>query len=501
MGNQTSQIVQTACLAAVISGMAGAPLAKAHSNSVSPTIDNGTLTQVESLYGLTKDQAIERLAKEQDAAVQERLIKSLNLDSYAGSWFDSVTGRLHVAISNRVDSLAIQRFGAIPVIVATTLAELEETRKNVLAIIEDDSMTAGSIRESYVDVESNRVVIDVRSGNIGQVAALLRSFGLDIRSMQLREVANDVDFSTGNVRGADGTQNLTWAQDYGGAHPCSIGASVVGGFATAGHCGSLHDAIGTPTGSALGEVLGSTFHISTHTFDNYEDGAWVATGAGWTPTPQVNGYSDGTLYVDGEWAGTLEAPVGATVCRYGQTSGGPHCAPLTARNVNVYFGTSLIKGLVEVDGVCTEDGDSGGTVITPAGQMQGTNTGGLTLPCSHSPASDFVEYFQPIETTLSRFSSTMLTTHGNNSPTISGFLCPNPGDSGSEQYACLFDSFDSQGETPISWTTNTGDSSNQTYLFGTCNRGQTVTVNLAVSNPYGVAHKSKSFACPTKPLP
>ena len=68
-------------------------------------------------------------------------------------------------------------------------------------------------------------------------------------------------------------------------------------------------------------------------------------------------------------------------------------------------------------------------------------------------------------------------------------------------YTCNFDDYDSQGETTMSWTTNTGASSNDVDVSGTCTTGQTVNVTLAISNPYGTATKPRSFTCPNYPMP
>lgn len=485
-------IVSIIVAATAIAGASGSPI-------VIP--DKDTLTAVESLYGLTKNAAISRLAKEGKAARQDRVIRSMNLKSYAGSWFDGKTMRLFVAISNSTDSAAVRSAGAAPVIVRYSVAALEKARKTAVAVLKNAPLAEIAIRDSYIDVKSNQVVIGVASDDRVATARFLDSVGINSRLVRVAPSA-DAEFSTGYVRGADGTLNSTWAQDFGGVHPCSIGAPVAGGYATAGHCGSAGDAITSADGSPLGTVDQSSFSISTYTFANYEDGAWVATNPNWLPVAQINGYSDGTLQVDGEWSGTLKAPIGATVCRYGQTSGGPHCGTVAELNVTKTFSSSTIEGLTQVDGVCTADGDSGGTIITPSGQVQGTNTGGNTGGSGNSCPDDSsdIEYFQPIQATLDRFNLTMLTAHGSNPPSVNGFICPNSGDSGSGGYACTFESYNSQGVTSMSWTTNTtGDMTTSGELFGHCYPHQTVQVTLAATNSYGTSHKSASFTCPNYP--
>ena len=241
---------------------------------------------------------------------------------------------------------------------------------------------------------------------------------------------------------------------------------------------------------------------------NNEDGAWIKTYSGWTPQYKVNGYSSGTLTVSGTWAGTLNAPVGTTACRYGENSGGPHCAAISARNVSrcladcTGFYPISIDGMIMINGICTNDGDSGGPLITPSNQVQGTVTGGTRNSCPDS-SSDVV-YFQPISTTLSRAKSelvnnpvAMLTSHGRSAPTFSN-TCPDPA-SGYGHFICSIGSYDSQGTTTLSWSTNTGKTSTTTVVSGNCSANQTVVVTLAATNPYGTTTSTKSFLCPMGP--
>jgi streptogrisin C len=321
-----------------------------------------------------------------------------------------------------------------------------------------------------------------------------------------------VAFST-NLHGADGTQNYTWNVKYPGAHPCSTGASAeqvngatyTAGFATAGHCGQTGDTIQSSDGTSLGSVGQSTFAIvnNQQTFYFNEDGGWVNTLSTWAPQPQINGYTNGTLNVSGTWAGMLVAPVGTTACRYGEASGGPHCASVSVLNEVVYISGFRFNGMIEVDGICTNDGDSGGPLVTPANQVQGTVTGGTANSCPDS-SGDYV-YFQPIATTLNRSTGTflhpvaMLTSHGRTAPTVT-ISCPDPVESGAHTYQCDYSSYDSQGITTSSWTTNTGASSSTSFVSGTCTTGQTVNVSLALTNPYGTTTKNGSFLCPIGPI-
>jgi len=476
--------------------------------------DSKTLAQIEALYGLSEDAAVSRLAREYEASVQARRIEERNLPSYAGAWFDSATQSLHVATNDKADFSAIERIGATPVLVKHSLKELETTRNDTANALTSE-LGQGSVRESYVDIQANAIAVGISGVAMERASAFIAARGSASVPVKLTVAAKEVGFST-NVLGADGTQNLTWFNSDANVHPCSVGASAervisgtyVPGFATAGHCGWATNVFkSSSTGTNLGAVTWSSLN-SNGTFSSHADGAWVGTYTGWTPQPQVNGYTDGTLNISGTWAGTLDAPVGTTACRYGYSSGGPHCAPVTQRNVSLQIGTGgpIINGLIKVNAICTNDGDSGGTLITASNQVQGTVTAGTPNSCPDD-ASDVV-YFFPITTTLSLATTAlssnpvaMLTSHGRTAPTMPAFACPDPANSGEHIYECNIPSYDSQGLTNISWTSNTGASSNTTNLSGTCSTGQTVNVTLAVSNPYGTTTRNYSFLCPINPLP
>lgn len=480
------------------------------SSEIQLQYDQKTLAQVEAFYGIDESAAIIRLSKEYDAAVQARRIEERHLPGYAGTWFDSATLSLRVATSSAEDFNIIKQIGATPVLVAHSLTELEAARARITDAL-TSAVGVGRVRKSYVDPQENAVVLGVANDALDPASAFIAASAQDV-PVQVKPVIAGAGFSA-NLYGADGTQNDTWHSVYGGTWPCSVGASseevngttYVAGFATAGHCDTTGNTIKSSGGTTLGTVAQSTYSIlaGIGSFSFHEDGSWVQTSSGWVPEPQINGYTSGTLNVSGTWAGMLAAPVGTTACRYGSTSGGPHCASVTARNASVYVGGFLFNGMIEVDGICTDDGDSGGPLVTPANQVQGTVTGGTPNSCPDS-SGDYV-YFQPVATTLARATSSlgkpvaMLTSHGRSAPTISNYLCPDSANSdpGLGIYACDFGSFDSQGKTDISWTASTGDSATVEQIFFRCHPADPpVNLTLTVSNPYGTTTQHTTFSCP-----
>ena len=481
----------------------------AASDLVPSEFDQDILAAVAELHGISEDQAVNRLAKEQEAAIIYKFINDLSIKSYAGSWFDESSSRLKVAIADPEDVVHLEVFNVDPVNVKYSLTDLKN--KLIQATSKLDFAQSGSAPiNSYIDYKSNTVVLGVRTEYLGFAQSDLDSPEYS-DSVRVVEFDNYPTLSTGFVRGADGTNNLTWDQQAPNvAHPCSIGASVEDGFITAGHCGFLGHDIGDADSDPLGTVTGSIWDLDNPGLDT----GWVTTDTGWTPSPLINGYTDGVFSVSAEWGGILESPVGSTVCRYGGTSGGPHCGTVDQLNQTQSFylwtfwnGTAweeqwkTVTGLTKVEGSCSDPGDSGGTWITGTGQFQGTNTGKSgydpAFPC---PTQVDYTYFQPFEDAANEWDVTLLTSHGSSAPSITSVSCPNMAISGQGFYQCLVRKVDSQGEVGIQWTTSTSASSTGLWVSDNCTPLQMVTVTLKATNPYGTTTKNYSFRCPSGPI-
>lgn len=445
----------------------------------------GMVRQVMGLYDLNETEATARISKEQVASDIYRRVLSLELEGYAGSWFDGE--ELNVATSSRFDSEQIIEAGAIPVEVQFSLEDLEQKLSELKESVQDFS-------SARVDYAKNSIVIGLNdAGHVRQQAAIDRVIQEGFR-VEFEDVG-EIYPSSGPVRGGDGTRNLSWAQQHGGSWPCSVGVSVEGGFLTAGHCGATNNSIGNATSAPLGTTFRSTWYESTQM-----DAGWVATLPGWSPGPTINGYSDGVIGVAAKWSGMNSTPVGTTVCRYGQSSGGPWCGTVAVIGETIWSGSTqggYLPGMTRVTGSCTSDGDSGGPFLSAGAQAQGTNFGGNPNTC---PGTGLV-WFLPVVSSLSELNKIMLTAHGASAPASSGFLCPDLDNSGSGTYTCRFDHYLSQGNTSVSWTSNTGAYSSGLEVWGTCNSGQTVIVTLSLANPYGTTNRNKSFLCPMQPIP
>lgn len=319
----------------------------------------------------------------------------------------------------------------------------------------------------------------------------------------MTEGAGEAGFSSGSVWGAFPLRNYTW--DPTGNHPCSVGVSTDGGFLTAGHCGLLGNDIRTPGLFDLGTVLFSSFAWTPQAI---KDAGWVEVVTGWNPVPEIRGSGTNVWQVPAKWSGTNESPIGSTVCRFGQTSMGPHCGEITSKDEEVIMDGQRVEGLTKVEGSCTDAGDSGGPHIALAtNQVQGINVGGDPSPNSCPPAAGNLVWFQPIDDVIGLTTGEtggekpMKTTHGPAAPVPVTLLCPNTSSSGNGFFWCDFQYYNSQGVTSVNWWSNTGSHSTSSFVSGHCAVGDTVTVDLSLGNFYGSHNQTISFACPSGIIP
>jgi streptogrisin C len=220
-----------------------------------PSFGTATLDQVAALYGLDRAGAEKRLLAEIQAAETQRRIEGRRPVSYAGSWFDGASLKLMVAITDPEDASRVQSAGAIPTVVNWSMTELDAAFDQAEALRQD---TTGDdlVRGINLDVQGNRIVVAAAPGQVHHVRGLL----IDGESpFEVVEATETPAFSSGPIRGANGTRNKTWADLHGGVWPCSMTVAVTDGYLTAGHCGDVNHEMRTPAGVLLGTVSGSTF--------------------------------------------------------------------------------------------------------------------------------------------------------------------------------------------------------------------------------------------------
>ncbi|QOV44919.1 carbohydrate-binding protein [Streptomyces chromofuscus] len=359
------------------------------------------LRALERDLGLTAQQAATRLVNEAEAGTRAGRLRLALGERFAGAWVTGATSStLTVATTSKADVTTIQGQGAKAAVVKASLSDLTAVKERL-----DKAATRVSTRYTpqwYVDMPKNRVVIEAASRTTAATfaaAARLDAEQVDVRVTTKRPRLLE------NITGGD-------AYYINDAARCSVGFSVSKGaqrgFATAGHCGDPGD---RTTGH--NEAEQGTFQASTFP---RKDMAWVGVNNDWTATADVKGEGGETVQV----GGSVEALVGASVCRSGSTTGW-HCGKVEQHGTSVSYAEGVVDGLTRTT-VCAEPGDSGGPFIAGA-QAQGMTSGG-TGDCT----SGGTTFYQPINPVLSDFGLTLKTAS-------TGAATPDPQGGGSDGWA------------------------------------------------------------------
>jgi streptogrisin C len=340
------------------------------------------LRALERDLGLTRAQASRRLINEAEAGTRAGLLRNALGNRFAGAWLRGATSQeLVVATTKAADVPAIKAQGAKAAVVKKTLRDLVAAKRKL------DRAAArvgtGDTPLWYVDVPANRVTVEALTK--AAAAAFIKAAGLDGKSVGVKVTASRPRLLA-DITGGD-------AYYINDAARCSIGFSVTKGaqqgFASAGHCGKKGD---TTTG--FDRTAQGTFQDST--FPG-KDMSWVAVNDQWTTTANVRAEGDQKVQI----TGSVQALVGAAVCRSGSTTGW-HCGSIEQHDTSVSYAQGRVDGLTRTT-VCAEPGDSGGPFVAGV-QAQGVTSGG-TGDCS----SGGTTFYQPINALLSDFGLTLKT--------------------------------------------------------------------------------------------
>ncbi|MFI7487564.1 S1 family peptidase [Micromonospora echinaurantiaca] len=334
---------------------------------------------------LSPEQVVDRLRSERQAAgAVARLRTELGAD-YGGSWLSADGRQLTVAVADPADADRVRAAGAVPKQVARGVGELDAVKRR---LDRAGAQASPDVAGWYVDVADNSVVVLARPGAEAAGRRFAATGGAPAGAVTVR-TATEQPRLLFDVRGGD-------AYLINNAGRCSVGFSVVGGFVTAGHCGRPGD---RTTGS--NRVAQGTFRASSFPGDDW---AFVEVNGDWTPQGVVNDFNGGTVPV----AGAQEAPIGASICRSGSTTG-TRCGVIQARNATVNYPEGTVTGLTRTN-VCAEPGDSGGAWLS-GDQAQGVTSGG-SGDCTRGG----VTFFQPVNEILAANRLTLVTADGGEVP-------------------------------------------------------------------------------------
>ncbi|MCH6482596.1 S1 family peptidase [Pseudoxanthomonas sp. LH2527] len=391
------QIVSSARPASAPFALAAA-LALAIGPAMASEPDSALASAMKRDLGLSEQQLGQYLKVERLTAQQERIAAQAQGRGFAGSWIErSPSGDFRwVVATTSASGRAVA--GAEMRQVRHSLDALGNAKARLDDVLAQGGRAPAGVYGWYVDVKTNSVTVNVAPGADEAAVDFVARSGADASTLRFQTMA-DAPRPLATLQG--GSEYLSTTTS--GSYYCSVGFSVTRngakGFATAGHCGDAGDGAAVLVRRSLSRI--GTFQASS--FPN-NDMAWVQVDAAHTLLPSVSGYGAGDVAV----RGSLEAPVGAAVCRSGRTTGWK-CGVIEAKNVSVSYGADgTVNGTTQVK-VCAEGGDSGGSFITSAGQGQGVLSGG-NYSCKGKQAKLATSYFQPLNPLLQAYGLTLSTT-------------------------------------------------------------------------------------------
>lgn len=371
-----------AVLAAVLPLAYGAPAQTA--TSLHPEI----LAAMKRDLGLDAEQATARVAREIAAVDVIEQLRSVVGDAFAGAWVTEDGATINIGVTDEASAAEVTAAGATPTLVANSLTKLEEAKLALddLFVNQPEALDTASLAESgiasyYVDITTNKVVLEALADSTAQAESMAAQVGLTASEFEVRTV-EEIPTTLATVRGGDPYYINSSAR-------CSIGFTVTTGFVSAGHCGSVGSSATTSSGASLGTFSGKVFPGSA-------DMSYIRTVSGTTLSGIVYTYGGTNQAISGSTA----SAVGASICRSGSTTG-VHCGTVRSLGVTVNYSQGSVTGLTGTN-VCAEPGDSGGSFYSGA-QAQGVTSGG-----SGDCSSGGTTYFQPVNEILSTYGLTLV---------------------------------------------------------------------------------------------
>jgi streptogrisin C len=358
--------------------------------------------------GLSSAQLSQYLKVERLAESQQKQLAKTQGRNYAGSWIErGANGQYKLVVATT--SIRPQKGPAGVEIrsVRHSLAELDASKSQLDTKLAQGAKVPKGVYGWYVDVQNNSVVVSIGRG--GQKAGIdfVADSGANVQTVRFV-----VDAEQPSLR-SDLKGGLGYLRNPGDGYlyACSIGFNVAQGstpgYVSAGHCGDAGEPVYLElspqwtVGPKIGTFAASNFPQPGQTGNDY---SWVKVDAGNNLLPTVYGWGKGDVTVHG----SIEAAVGAAICRSGRTSGW-RCGTIEAKNQTVsYSSGETILNLTRTT-ACSEGGDSGGSFITGPGQAQGVLSGGSGSCKGKLPNNRTRSYFQPLLPILSAYSLTLKT--------------------------------------------------------------------------------------------
>lgn len=354
---------------AVVGILAAASLVAQPAAAAAPQfvpLNAGLLPAMQRDLGLSHDQAVGELAASTRASQLARTLQSELGDAFGGSTFLPGTGRLEVAVTDPAKLAMVRASGADVRQVRYSAGQLDATIARLNA---REAAAPRSILSWGVDTENNRVTVGVVPGHRAEAERFLAESGAPGSFVVERAQSPRPHF---DVRGGD--------PYFIGNVRCSIGFAVTIGFLSAGHCAASGNSITGSNDQPMGSFVTSSFPGSDYSL--------ARVNANWMPRGRL---ANGTRV-----AGMAEAPIGASVCKDGSTTGWT-CGRILATNQTVRYAQGTVVGTIKTD-VPSAAGDSGAPLIA-GNQAQGLLSGG----------DDASTYFYPVRAALFATGATLVT--------------------------------------------------------------------------------------------
>jgi streptogrisin C len=362
------------------------PLAYSAPTEFSNRLHPQILAAMKRDLGLDAREAEARVSREAESVEVIRQIRTTVGEAFAGAWLTNDGQKINIAITDEASTESVTTAGAYPIIKPNSLSKLEKAMEALDQIEQARALDISNEGHSgvaswYIDVIANKVVLEALAASTDKAKEIAHEVGLAESEFEVRHV-KELPTTFATIVGGD-------AYIINGNTRCSIGFSVNNGFVTAGHCGGSGSSTTTPSGEYLGNVGGSIFPG--------RDMAHVPTVGGTVLSPYIQGYGSWTPGV----RGSNVAPIGASICRSGSTTG-LRCGSVTQYGVTVSYPQGLTHGLTGTN-VCAEGGDSGGSFFS-GDQAQGVTSGG-----SGNCQTGGTTFFQPINDILSQYGLWLIT--------------------------------------------------------------------------------------------
>lgn len=362
------------------------PLAHGAPTEASNRLQPEILAAMKRDLGLDAKEAEDRVSREAASVEVIEQLRSTVGEAFAGAWLTDDGKKINIAITDEASAEFVTEAGAHPTVQANSLSKLEKAIEALDKIeqprsLDDSNDGHSGVAAWYVDVVANKVVLEAIAAGTTKAEEMAHEVGLVESEFEVREV-KELPTTFATVVGGE-------AYIINGNIRCSIGFSVNNGFVTAGHCGGQGSRTTTSSGEYLGNVGGSIFPG--------RDMAHVPTAGGTVLSPYIQGYGNWTPGVKG----SNVAPIGASICRSGSTTG-LRCGTVGQFGVTVNYPQGLVPGLTGTN-ACAEGGDSGGSFFS-GNQAQGVTSGG-----SGNCQSGGTTFFQPINPILSQYGVGLIT--------------------------------------------------------------------------------------------